>query len=290
MKLCQVAAADAPSDADLVGQVAGWSEAQTLEALDELLDHQLIREAPGRSGFDYTFTHHLIQATAYEMVPDDSRTRRHRRVARVMEQVAATPGDEFAGTLALHWDRGGEPARAAESYLRAAHHARAVYADMEALAQIQRALELVDAPRLRADLLGLRETIYAWRGERAAQHVYLLALREIAESTGDADLICDSLRREIHYERALGNRQAEAKRIESLCLRAAQAGLARWQAEALREQATYRVSIGEYESAGPIVERALQAYEALGDAAGLVQCLCLRGAGGLSYTPSPFAI
>ncbi|MCL5951957.1 MAG: hypothetical protein M1132_09580, partial [Chloroflexi bacterium] len=112
MKLCQVAAvAGASFDADLVGQVAGWSEAQTLDALDELLDHQLIRQAAGRSGFDCTFTHHLIQATVYEMVPDDSRTRRHRRVARIMEQLAAA-GDEFAGTLALHWDRGGEPARA----------------------------------------------------------------------------------------------------------------------------------------------------------------------------------
>lgn len=278
INVCQVAAvAGASFDVDLVREVAGWSEAQTLDAFDELLDHQLIREAAGRSRFDYAFTHHMIQSAVYNTIPEDGRVRRHRRVAHVIEQLSPTRGDDLAGALARHWDRGGEPVRAAQYYLRAAQHARTVYADMEALAFVQRGLELTSAPQQRIDFLGLRESIYGRRGDREAQHRDLLALHQIAESLGDVDRICDSLQREIHYQRMLGNRQAEAALIQSLSTRSEEADQARWVVEALREQATYQISISQYESAGPMVDRALEIYEAHGDAVGLVQCLCLRG-------------
>lgn len=263
-------------DTDLVRAVAGWSEAQTLDALDELLDHHLVREAGGRNRFDYVFTHHLIQATTYAAIPKDSRTRRHRRVAHVMEQMAPTRADEMAGELAMHWDRGGEPGRAVENYLRAAHHALAVYADAEALAYLQRALELADAPSWRMQLLGLRETIFARRGERESQYNDLVQLRELAQSIGDKDWICDALRREIHYQRALGDRQAEAALIETLQTHVAGSENVRWQADVLREQATYLISLSQYDTARPLVERALELYQALDDTAGQVQSLCLR--------------
>lgn len=273
--LCEVASVIGTSfDTDLVRAVAGWSEAQTLDALDELLDHQLVREAGGRSRFDYVFTHHLIQSTIYATMPADTRTRRHRRVAHVMAGLGLP--DESAGELAMHWDRGGEPERAAENYWRAARYALALYADDEALAHIQRALELTTQPAVQFQLLGLRETIWARRGEREAQYYDLVRLRQLAQHIGDEDLICDALRREIRYQRALGDRQAEAKLIESLHARVAQSGNGRWQAEVLREQATLQISLGQYDAAMPLVERALNLYQSLDDAAGQVQCLCLR--------------
>lgn len=275
--LCTVASIVGPSfDADLVREVTGWSEAQTLDAMDELLDHQLVREAGGRSRFDYVFTHHLIQSAIYAIIPNDSCKRRHRRVARVMHELYATLGDELAGELAIHWDRGGEPTRAAENYLRATRHALAVYADAEALTYLNRAMEIANAPRLRHELLGLRETIYARRGERDAQQADLGQLRELALAIADEDLICDALQREIRHQRALGDRQAEAVLIESLQTRAIGSGLAHWQAEALREQATYQISISQYDTASPIVARALEMYQLLDNAAGQVQCHCLR--------------
>ncbi len=262
-------------DTDLVREVAGWSEAQTLDAFDELLDHHVMRETSGRRRFDYAFTHHLIQSTIYATIPEDLRARRHRRAARVLEELAAQ-GEAFAGELALHLDRGGDVTRAAEQYGRAAHHALAVYADAEALGHIQRALELAEAPQLRADLVGLLETIHARRGEREAQRADLDQLRELAQSSGDEHLICDSLRREIRYQRALGDRQMEVALIESLETRVAESGRPRWQAEAQRERATYLISLSQYDAACPVVERALAMYQSLGDAAGQVECLCLR--------------
>ncbi len=275
--LCEVASVIGASfDSDVAREVAGWSEAQTLDALDELLDRQLVLEAGGRSRFDFSFTHHLIQSTVYTAIPVNIRTRRHRRVAHVMEELTAPQNDELAGEIALHWERGREPVHASEQYLRAARHALAVYADTEALAHIHRALELTNASRLRAELLGLRETIYARRGERGPQHDDLDQLRELALAIGDEDLICDSLRREIRYQRTLGDRQDEALLVEALQKRATGSGSALWQAEALREQASYQISLGQYDAASPNVDRALKMYQSLGNVAGQVQCLCLQ--------------
>jgi predicted ATPase len=275
--LCEVAAVIGTSfDIDLVCQVAGWSEAQTLDALDELLDHQLLREAGGRSRFDYAFTHHLIQSTVYTTLPNDTRTRRHRRVAHVMEELSETLGEEFAGERARHWDRGGEPEHAAENYLRAARYALALYADDEALVHIQRALELTAMLHLQMQLRALRETIYARRGERELQRADLVQLRELAQTIGDENLICDTLRRAISFQRALGDRQAEAALIAELKMRVVGSASMAWQAEALREQATYQTLLSQYDTARPIVEEALGLYQSLDDVAGQVQSLCLR--------------
>lgn len=275
--LCEIASVvGAAFDADLVREVAGWGEAQTLDALDELLDHQLVRETSDRNRFDYAFTHHLIQSTVYATIPDDIRMRRHHRMAHLTESLRVDQEDALSGELALHWDRGGEPARAAKHYLDAARHSFAVYADTEALAYINRALAIADVPRLRAEFLGLRETICARHGERDAQQNDLNQLGELALEIADEDLICDSLRRQIRYQRALGDRQAEAALIESLQTRVAESGNSRWQAEALREQATYQISLSRYDAVSSIVERALQIYQSLDDAAGQVQCLCLN--------------
>ncbi len=50
-------------DVELLREVSGWDERQVLDALNELLDRQLIREAGSRSLIDYAFSHHLIQVS-----------------------------------------------------------------------------------------------------------------------------------------------------------------------------------------------------------------------------------
>lgn len=273
--LCEIASVIGSAfDTDLVRAVAGWSEAQTLDALDELLDHQVVREAGGRSRFDYVFTHHLIQSTVYATLSADTRTRRHRRIAHVMTGLGLP--DEVAGELAMHWDRGGEPERAAENYLRAARYALALYADAEALAHLARALELTTQPAVQFQLLGLRETIWARRGERTAQYNDLMRLRELAQSCGDNAWLSDVLQREIRYHRVLGDRQTEAALIQALQAHVAKTGDVHWQAHVLLEQATHYILLSQYETAKPLVERALALYQSLDDAAGQVQCLCLR--------------
>ncbi len=148
--LAEVAAAVGPAfDIDLVGEIGGWGEGAALHGLDELLDQHLVHEVGGPDRYEYAFAHHLIQETIYAGIPAGTLQRRHRRIGRVIEQLYPTRLDDLAGALALHFDRGCEPERAAPYYLRAARRALAVYADQEAQA------DAVPDPESRATFMEL---------------------------------------------------------------------------------------------------------------------------------------
>src|SRR5439155_9246033 len=71
--LAKVAAAIGPAfDVDLVREVGGWAEGELLDALDELLDHRLVREASGRGRYDYTSTNTLARSARMRVVPRPS--------------------------------------------------------------------------------------------------------------------------------------------------------------------------------------------------------------------------
>ncbi len=90
------------------------------------------------------------------------RTERHARYCSPMPNKKVdelTRLADLAGALALHFDRGREPERAADYYLRAARRALAVYADQEAQAAASRGLELAAEPHTQFALLALREEV-----------------------------------------------------------------------------------------------------------------------------------
>jgi predicted ATPase len=274
--LAEVAAVVGPAfDVELVREVSGWDESQTLDALEELLDRQLVRETGGRSRSDYTFAHHLIQTTIYAETPKASRTRRHRRVAQVMEELYPDRRDELSGHLAIHFDRGGLAASAAAYHLQAARRSLAVYADDEALAYLSRALELAPEPHLRFDALALREPIYHRRGLRPEQRADLEQFDQLARTLADADLICESLRRHIIFQRTLGERDAEAALIATLKARADASGDGRWQAEALQAEATRLVLQSQFDDARTVAKQALAMCQSLHDSRGQLECVCL---------------
>lgn len=262
-------------DIELVRDVSGWDETELLDTLHELLDRHLVRESNGGCGFDYTFTHHLIQATIYDDTDSGSRKRRHRRVAEVMEDLYADRLDDVASALALHCDRGARTEAAAGYYLRAARRMTAVYADDEALAALSRGLELATDRRLRFELLALREEISRRHGERKAQRRDLEQLRELAQSLDDQDAVCEVLRRTIDLEQALGNREAAAETILTLAAHAEAIGSDRWRAEALLAAATAAFLAGRYDEVRHKLDPAFELYRMLDDTAGLVRCYCL---------------
>ena len=259
---------------DLVREVGGWSEAELLDGLDELIDRQLVREAGSRQRYDYTFAHHLVQETICAGIAAPALRRRHRRTARAMEQLYPGVLDELAGELARHFDHGYEPRRAAGYYLRAACRARDVHADQEALAAASRGLELATDPRERFALLAVREELEHRQGHREAQASDLQQLQVLAESLGDDEAICETLRRRIRLERLRGEREAEAAPIAALKARAAASGNRRWQAEALQAEGTYFVLLGQYDAARAKLDQALVLRRSLQDIGGQVECCC----------------
>jgi len=274
--LAEIGAVVGPAfDVEIVREVSGWPEAQVLDGLEELLDRHLIREAGGRGRADYAFSHHLTQDTIYDEIPESVRSRWHRRVGRVMEEIHASRLDEIAGRLALHFDRSGESQRAAACYLQAARRAQAVHADDETLVLAGQGLTLAADPRIRFDLLALREAVSHRRGDRAAQQADLGEMEVLAGSLGDDGLACDVLRRRVRLLHALGEYEQEAARTDDLAARAEAAGSGPWRASALRVRAALASAQGHYAETVEHLEQALGLSEAERDAQGQIEALCL---------------
>lgn len=258
---------------ELVREVGGWSEANVLDALNELLDRRLVHEAGSPRQFDYAFAHVVIQQTLYAGLPPERLKQRHRRVGQIMEELYADRLLEISGELALHFDRGGEPSRAVAYYRRTAYRLINLYADSEALNAIERALELLapDCVADRFEMLALREGVYHRRGDRAAQWA---DLEQLAALACDDDARCEVLRRHIAYYSVTGERAAEVDRIGRLRELAAQSQSTVWQARAALVEGQYQLLISDYAQAQASLQRAAGLAQQAKDAEGQVAAHC----------------
>ncbi len=149
---------------EVLREVAGWSEAETLLALDELVEGRFVRESRRRNFGDYGFAHHLVHAAVYEDIPDVQRRRRHARVARVISALYGERPD-YAASIALHYERADDSANAARSYAAAARYARSLYANEEAITCAERALALASAAASPSgDLIVDMHVVRGWAG------------------------------------------------------------------------------------------------------------------------------
>jgi DNA-binding SARP family transcriptional activator len=244
---------------ELIREVAQLPNRELLDGIDELLDRHLIRETTGRARYDYAFTHHLVHAAIYENVPPDARSRRHRRIARILEaesSAAAGDNDERAREIALHFERGQDASRAAHHYAHAARRAAALYANEEARELVDRALELgAREDRERFDLLLLRSKLSARLGDIAGDDSDVRALEEIARRL-DADAIGTALWQRIDLASRRANRDEECEAIERLREHATAIGSDYWLASVDEAQANRAFSDGEFAVA---IECALRA-------------------------------
>ncbi len=261
-------------DLELVAEVSGWTEPQAQAGLQELLDHQLIRELAGQ-GFDFGFSHHLVQETAYDRLAEAPRRRRHLRAAKVLEDLAGDRLDEWAGTIAAHCDHGGEPTRGARFHALAAGRAARVFADGDALEHLEAALARTDEAASRFGLLSLREQIFARRGDRDRQRADLNELELLAELLEDPSKTCEVLLRWTRFERLLGNRAAEAERVAALERNAGSLQDPLWIARAGQAKAGSYIATSQYDPARAELERALAVYRQLADGPGQVESLCM---------------
>ena len=114
----------------------------------------------------------------------------HRQVAVTIEQVYPNDPDQ-AAALTDHWAVVGDQRRERHYARLAGEHAAARFANAEAIAHLDRALDLTppadgDAERIeRFDLLLAREQVYDLLGERDAQNWDLAALATLAEQLDD---------------------------------------------------------------------------------------------------------
>ncbi|MFZ6026649.1 MAG: ATP-binding protein [Chloroflexota bacterium] len=265
-------------DFDASREVGGWRECQALDALSELLDAQLVRDTAAST--EYAFIHHLIQSSLYAQIPEAKRRHRHLRAAEVLEQLYPDPRDALAGTLALHYDRGGAAERAIPYYQKAVQKYLAVFAESEALAALNRALFLAEQgpslkrERLLVDLLLLREAIYHRSGDRVAQQDDLAHLEKLVAALDDPSATCEVWLRAIAYHSILGERQLEAEKIRQLKTWVHPLSDPSWRARAWLAEGNYKALVNAYADAQACLQQALALYQAAGDVGGRITCLC----------------
>jgi hypothetical protein len=87
----------------------------------ELVNRRAESRFPGEQ--EYAFRHEVVRAASYAMLTESDRALGHRLAAEWLERV----GERDAVTIAEHWEKCGDGARAVDWYLRAARQANDAY-------------------------------------------------------------------------------------------------------------------------------------------------------------------
>jgi len=88
-----------PSDFVTLQQMSGGDEANTLDALDHLLQADILTEHQG----GYRFVHPLVGAVVTAGLSSARRGVLHQRAARVLERTAGERLGQLAGQLLVHY-------------------------------------------------------------------------------------------------------------------------------------------------------------------------------------------
>ena len=133
-------------DLEAVQVTSGRSDEEIISALEMLADRGIITEVAEDAGAAprYDFTHEKLRALVYAETSLARRRLLHGRAATALaERVRRRrEGDAPAGQIAQHYRLAGLEAEAAAYFVRAGDHARALYANTEALAHYRAALAL----------------------------------------------------------------------------------------------------------------------------------------------------
>ncbi len=139
-----VAVSDLPSSVVLAG-------------IGELLEAGVFE--PGRSLFGEAirFRHGLVCDAAYELLLRRQRKGLHRQIAQTISERFQVISDSRPHLLAYHWDKGGEPIKAIDLWMRAGQLANRRSAHSEALGYLEQAAKTNDRtePSIERDERGL---------------------------------------------------------------------------------------------------------------------------------------
>ncbi len=185
--------------ASVVGLVF-WAQAlaavdpQAPEALPALVRRELAlpRAQTSLDGVDeFGFKHQLLHEVTYDTVLKRVRRELHQRAGDWFAGLTGVRATGLLGSAAWHYERAGEPMKAAEFYARAAEESRKRFAHESVLAHVASALALLpddglaSTQALRWRLLDSRERTFELQGRRPEQRADLDALQQIADAVQD---------------------------------------------------------------------------------------------------------
>ena len=173
-------------DFNTVLAASGRSDEETVAALEELVEHGLVREIDATQAL-YDFFHRKLRELVYEETSPARRRLLHRRIA-----ASLPPRGETAGLIAQQLRLAGELPEAAKQFRIAAEHAASLLAHSDALAHLEAALALdsLDAAALHERIGDLRTLVGDYDGalasyEKAAADSDGWALAALEQKLGD---------------------------------------------------------------------------------------------------------
>jgi class 3 adenylate cyclase/tetratricopeptide (TPR) repeat protein len=252
-------------------------------ALESLRHKELIyrREASGFAGTnEYIFKHALLRDVTYESVLIRERRAYHRKIAEWLVERSGERVNQYAATIAEHYERASDLEGAIKWYGRAGQQAREAYAPATAIGFYRKALEYSSVAGMDATgdgalerlewYEGLAEALW-WQARFAEAVEAYKAMREAAESAADMLAVARACNGLALVEERQGDNRASlesAKRAEQFaraCGPTAEAGTEL--AAALNRQGSVLYRLGEVQAAMALGEQALALSTELGHSA-----------------------
>jgi tetratricopeptide (TPR) repeat protein len=187
---------------ELIKRVMGLEEQELLSRLSVLKDSELLFERGIYPNSTYIFKHALTQEVAYESLLKQRRREIHGRIAIAVEEMYADRLEEHCETLAHHYERSGNTAKAIDYLILAGEKSNRHHSVQAAIGFFQRALELMENANIELDA----ETLVRLHlgHARASLHI------------GDIDSASAGFKKVIDISRSHGIQELEKKGLSNL--------------------------------------------------------------------------
>lgn len=130
---------------ELMAAITSLEEAKLQEALQGLVDSELVFSRGANLDIQYTFKHALVRDAAYESLLFSKRKELHGRIATTIETRFPETVEDNPQILAHHFSEAGQIPTAVQYWLKAAESASARSADVEAANHLNAGLESLNS-------------------------------------------------------------------------------------------------------------------------------------------------
>ncbi|APO74521.1 adenylate/guanylate cyclase protein [Rhizobium etli 8C-3] len=201
----------------LLSAVTGYDDARLEGILQQLEESELVFRRGVPPEATYTFKHALVQETAYQSLLKSRRQQIHAVIASELKVQFPEIAEAEPETLAHHYAAAGLPQQAVAFWLKAGQQALERSAHPEAIANLDKGLELVaclpdSQDRLRQEIklqTALGVTMISTRGFASPEVLRAFSkARTLSEKLGDRDQLFVALCGEASYHLISGNLRA----------------------------------------------------------------------------------
>ena len=242
------------------------------EELAALAQREILirRDRSNLAGTDeYQFKHALMCETAYNTVLLRTRRSYHGLAASWLAQhtESGSRSDEYADTIAKHYEQAGELEEAAGWYLRAGERAMAQGAPSEARTMLDRALQHLpgtDRERRWRAMLARNQVLYTL-GETDARLAADEELVALAQEVGDDGKLFQAYQLQGYCLGLVGQYEEELEAYQTALTAAQRAGNLQVEAEVLGQKVLCLTRLGEADRARRVAEEALARAREVGE-------------------------